>query len=1507
MTSLIAVIALTASVAQALPATQPVSGGMVDGPVRTIAQAGGVIWVGGQFTQIQDQGGVAVQGVNGLAAFDTATGVPAQVHIPQVSLSTGPSTVYDLSVASDGTLYLAGDFDAVDGVPRWNVAAIDPASGALLPFAPHVAQSMSVLAAPAAIYVGGLQLEAFHPNGTPLPTWVAPAGWVNPTLRGHPVFPDFRDIARVGDTLVAACVCDKIFDAAHPSPDGMNVKALVQIDGLTGAVSPWVPGGLQTGPSGSTTFGERVIVRRDPATGSRTIYLAAGGNDFTAAYDYVSGAQLWKTDTSGSSQAIAWYQGLLIVGGHFEWTESPLAAGCGDNANPNLDCYHTPKLVAMDPGDGAVVLLNGQPWNPGICCKYNGIWALHVDLDDSLLHVGGEFTKLGGNWQLTTAPDTWQLAGARDQGYYGRLPGPAAASHPLDVASVSVGAGSGSVTSDVGGIDCGTSCDADLAPGTTVALSATPSAGYSFLGWSGDCSGTISPCSITMNRARSVVASFGLATYPLSVGRDGTGSGKVTSDLGGINCGSACSATLTTGTTVILTATAISGSIFTGWGGDCAGVELTCALTVDQAHTATATFAPAKRLTLTPAGTGGGSVVSAPAGIDCGLTCTITFAVGTPVTLTATPDANSTFQGWSGSSAAGCAGIAPCTVTMSAQRNLTATFAPILHQVGVSRAGDGSGSVTSDVGGIDCGTVCGTTLQQATNLTLTATATPGSVFTGWGGDCAGSVSSCSLTLDGDRAATATFKTLYALGVSPAGTGGGTIASGDGGIDCGTTCSHAYASGTTVTLTATPDAGSRFDGWGGACAGTGSCAVALDQARTVSASFSAVLHRLTVTRAGNGTGTVSSSPTAITCGATCAADIRQASAISLTATPDLGSTFTGWSGDCAGTGTCDLSMDGPHAVTATFVPSYQLTVTRGGTGGGIVGDGDPNGIACGATCSKGYVQGTVVTLTAEPDAGSIFGGWSGACAGANPVCLVTMGGDRAAAASFLPVFHTLTVGRSGDGVGAVTGAGGAIDCGTTCSADLRRATAATLTATAGAGSIFLGWSGACAGTLATCTVSIDGNRSVTALFKGRYELTIARTGAGAGSVASDVGLIACGSTCADTYTSGDIVTLSATPDPNSTFTGWTGDCVGSGACTVTMDRARAAGAVFAPIVQRLSVSVLGAGSVTSAPAGIACPASCWTDFAQPTAVTLSARPSPGWFFAGWGGGCSGTGTCQAVMSQPRSATATFVQAPPCGRVLFTTKRSGNIDIWAMNANGSSQTRLTTSAGADIQAEWSPDCARIAYVSSSTGNDQIYVMNADGTGVTQVTSSGGNTEPTWSPDGTRILFVSDRAGAQKLFVMNADGSGVAQVSSVDTPADTHPDWSPSGAKIVFTSRRTGGNQVWVMNADGSGALRITKNLAACQDPSWSPDGSRVAVICKSSGTQQVWTVSPTGTLAQRVTVDAKNDANPSWSPDGTRIAFSSNASGAQQIWTVGALGGGAVNVSNSVSKDTEPHWS
>jgi ABC-type transport system substrate-binding protein len=137
------------------------------------------------------------------------------------------------------------------------------------------------------------------------------------------------------------------------------------------------------------------------------------------------------------------------------------------------------------------------------------------------------------------------------------------------------------------------------------------------------------------------------------------------------------------------------------------------------------------------------------------------------------------------------------------------------------------------------------------------------------------------------------------------------------------------------------------------------------------------------------------------------------------------------------------------------------------------------------------------------------------------------------------------------------------CAATCSSDFPYGTEVTLVARPAPESLFVQWAGGCSGTNPRCTVTLNGARSVQAVFKKkRYPLTVTKAGPGAGTVTSDKPGIACGVHCSAAYDHGTVVTLTATPGTGSTFDGWSGSgCSGTGVCIVTVTAAKAVTATF----------------------------------------------------------------------------------------------------------------------------------------------------------------------------------------------------------------------------------------------------------------------------------------------------------------------------------------------------------
>ena len=240
---------------------------------------------------------------------------------------------------------------------------------------------------------------------------------------------------------------------------------------------------------------------------------------------------------------------------------------------------------------------------------------------------------------------------------------------------------------------------------------------------------------------------------------------------------------------------------------------------------------PQLALTVQKAGSGSGAVSGN--GIACGGTCSTMLDAGTAVVLSATADAGSRFAGWSGA----CTGTADCSFPLTVSSTVTAQFTK-QWLLSVSTSGGGTGTVSGS--GIDCGATCSVLLDQDTPVSLLASATDGSVFTGWSGDCAG-IGACSPAMTVNRSVVATFvppTQQYTVSVSVAGSG--SVSSSPKGINCHKDCAQSFPVGTSVTLTAKPSGRKHsFLGWTGACATSGAsltCTMPILGDATVGAAF-----------------------------------------------------------------------------------------------------------------------------------------------------------------------------------------------------------------------------------------------------------------------------------------------------------------------------------------------------------------------------------------------------------------------------------------------------------------------------------------------------------------------------------------------------------------------------------------------------------------------------------------------------------------------------------------------
>ena len=522
----------------------------------------------------------------------------------------------------------------------------------------------------------------------------------------------------------------------------------------------------------------------------------------------------------------------------------------------------------------------------------------------------------------------------------------------------------------------------------------------------------------------------------------------------------------------------------------------------------------------------------------------------------------------------------------------------------VTRAGAGTGTVTSVPAGITCGATCAANFASASTVTLTAAPNAGSTFTGWSGDCTGASLSCVLSMDAAKSVTATFGLAPDDNFPPAGQlpAGWTIATGvdanwrvasdstnsgpfslksaliGDGESAGIQVSGTYAAGNVAfayrvssetnfdflkfyidgvlklsasgtvawTLVSYPvAAGAHTFKWAyskNSSVSAGSDAAWIDS--VVLPAAAGVTFALTVARTGAGTGTVTSNPAGISCGATCTASFSSGSSVTLTAAPNAGSNFTGWSGSCTGTSlSCVLTMNAAKNTTATFglAPDDNFPPAGALPAGWTTAPGANAGwvVASDSTNSGPFSLKSATIADSQSAAIQV----SGTYAAGNITFAYRVSSE--AAADFLQFYIDGVLNTSASGTVAWTPVSFPVAAGAHTFKWVYSKN----------GSVAVGSDAAWIDTVV-----------LPAAGAGTFALTVTPAGAGTGTVTSNPAGISCGATCTASFGSGSSVTLTAAPNAGSNFTGWSGSCTGTSlSCVLTMDAAKSATATFGVVV------------------------------------------------------------------------------------------------------------------------------------------------------------------------------------------------------------------------------------------------------------------------------------------------------------------------------------------------------
>ncbi len=262
------------------------------------------------------------------------------------------------------------------------------------------------------------------------------------------------------------------------------------------------------------------------------------------------------------------------------------------------------------------------------------------------------------------------------------------------------------------------------------------------------------------------------------------------------------------------------------------------------------------------------------------------------------------------------------------------------------------------------------------------------------------------------------------------------------------------------------------------------------------------------------------------------------------------------------------------------------------------------------------------------------------------------------------------------------------------------------------------------------------------------------------------------------------------------------------------------------------------------------------------------------------------------------------------IAFISNRSGNKEVYVMNADGSAQRAATGNRSINAFPAWAPNGDELLYTSYRyRGQPALFLLSRGrrkpGRLLSRIDDGGPVYRGSFAPDGERLAFVKSVDGAPEIFTAGPAGQSLRRLTR-HRAIDISPTWSPDGKRLAFVSDRSGAPQVYVMDTDGSNVRRLTFQGTYNTAPAWSPDGRWIAYESRVGGQFDIWLIDPEGDVSLPIVTHPRSDESPSWSPDGRFLAFSSTRRGRADIYTVGVDGRNVRRVTRGDGDNTSPAW-
>ena len=285
------------------------------------------------------------------------------------------------------------------------------------------------------------------------------------------------------------------------------------------------------------------------------------------------------------------------------------------------------------------------------------------------------------------------------------------------------------------------------------------------------------------------------------------------------------------------------------------------------------------------------------------------------------------------------------------------------------------------------------------------------------------------------------------------------------------------------------------------------------------------------------------------------------------------------------------------------------------------------------------------------------------------------------------------------------------------------------------------------------------------------------------------------------------------------------------------------------------------------------------------------------------------------------SAVLAKAPETAKIVFTSRRDGNFEIYIMNPDGSDQINLTQHRAKDSVPVWSPTGEQILFTSDRGGIEDLYLMDADGTNVRQVFKKLiGREFPTWSPDGKALVY--HRFHTLSIYTASIDGKDEEELTDGLWSA-----WSPNGSEIAFMAGKfawaDNGNliipkvRVQIINLQTHVEEKLLPGKIWMFDPAWAPDSAQITFSWdgaiekgKEVGrTMGIYVVNRDGSGLRKI-IDAGDRPaavfNPTWSPDGNELIYDKGVGGVRDLFKVALDGGVPEQLTRRQADNFNPDW-